>query len=56
MASTFKVGTAGCYGWSPSSSFLARSGLRGVYTSNFVLYFNGLLSEALWSTSLILSL
>ena len=54
--STFKVGTAGCGGWFTSPGFPVHVGLSGVFTTIFVLYLNDLPSEALSTTSSILSL
>ena len=50
MTSTFKVGTGGRFA---SPSF---PGLFGIFPTIFVLYLNGLSSEALPSTSSVSSL
>ena len=50
VTSRFKAGTAGCSdcdGWVPSGY----SGICGVFSTSFILYSNGLPSEALLLTS-----
>ena len=51
VTSTFSDGTGSCAGWSPSPGFPGCGGIYGAFTTIFVLFSNGLISEALSLTS-----
>ena len=56
MTPTFRVGIAGCTGGFASPRFSVCGGLSSVFPTIFILYLNDLPSEALSSTTSILSL